>query len=106
VAAAASPRFIYRIARVSGELDGMAFAAGDTMQLHLADINLELGAGHLAFGHGLHRCIGAALSRLMIRKAVPALFTRYPDLCFAGSEPRYVANSQTIILSDLPCRLH
>lgn len=106
VAAAASPRFIYRIARVTGELDGMAFAPGDTMQLQLADINRDLGAGHLAFGHGLHRCIGAALSRLMIRKAVPALFARYPDLRFAGSEPRYAANSQTVILTELPCRLH
>ena len=105
VPAAASPRFIYRIARVSGELEGMAFAPGDTMQLQLADINQGLGAGHLAFGHGLHRCIGAALSRLMIRKAVPALFARYPDLRFIGQEPRYVANSQTVILSELPCRL-
>ena len=106
VPAAASPRFIYRIARANGELDGMAFAPGDTMRLQLADINQGLGAGHLAFGHGLHRCIGAALSRLMIRKAVPALFARYPGLHFAGGEARYVANSQTVILAELPCHLH
>lgn len=102
---AASPRFIYRIARVTGELEGMDFAPGDTMQLKLADINRDLGAGHLAFGHGLHRCIGAALSRIVIRRAIPALFARYPDLRLTGSGPLYADNSQTVILTDLPCRL-
>jgi cytochrome P450 len=106
VPAAASPRFIYRVARAEGEIDGVAFQPGDTMQLRLADINRDLGAGHLAFGHGLHRCIGAALSRLLIRKAVPALFARYPDLRFTGGQPRYVENSQTVILAELHCRLH
>ena len=106
VPAAASPRFIYRIARVAGEIDGMAFAPGDTMRLQLADINRDAGAGHLAFGHGLHRCIGAALSRILIRKAVPALFARYPALRFTGGDARYAENSQTVILSELPCRLH
>lgn len=106
VPAAASPRFIYRIARAGGEIGGVAFEPGDTMQLRLADINRDLGAGHLAFGHGLHRCIGAALSRILIRKAVPALFARYPELRFMGGEPRYAENSQTVILTGLPCRLH
>lgn len=105
VPAAASPRFIYRIARAAGEIDGVTFEPGDTMQLQLADINRNLGAGHLAFGHGLHRCVGAALSRILIRKAVPALFARYPDLRFTGGEPRYAENSQTVILTGLNCRL-
>lgn len=102
---AASPRFIYRIARAAGEIDGMAFAPGDTMRLQLAEINRGLGAGHLAFGHGLHRCIGAALSRLLIRKAAPALFSRYPDLQPVGPAPQYAPNSQTVILAGLRCRL-
>ncbi|MDP3079679.1 MAG: hypothetical protein Q8M90_02515 [Brevundimonas sp.] len=102
---AASPRFIYRIAQVAGEVDGMAFAPGDTMRLRLAAINRDLGTGHLAFGHGLHRCIGAALSRLLIRKALPALFARYPGLHLTTSTPHYADNSQTVILTELPCRL-
>jgi cytochrome P450 len=102
---AASPRFIYRIARVAGAFDGMAFAPGDTMRLQLAEINRGLGAGHLAFGHGLHRCIGAALSRLLVRKALPALFARHPDLRLSDPAPKYADNSQTVILTELPCRL-
>lgn len=102
---AASPRFIYRIAREDGEIGGIRFAAGDTMQLQLAAINRDLGAGHLAFGHGLHRCTGAALSRLVIRKALPALFARFPGICVADADPEYADNSQTVILTALPCRL-
>ena len=105
VPAAASPRFIYRQARTAGEIGGCPFAAGQTMQLHLAAINQGLGAGHLAFGHGLHRCPGAALSRALLRKAVPALFERFPRLALAGGGPCYEENSQTVILSAMACRL-
>ncbi|NEK56485.1 cytochrome P450 [Geodermatophilus sabuli] len=39
--------------------------------------------GHLAFGHGLHRCVGAELARLELRIVLPALFRRFPDLALA-----------------------
>jgi cytochrome P450 len=104
IPAGASPRFIYRVARVSGEIEGCRFAAGDTMQLVLAQINRGLGAAHLAFGHGLHRCIGAALSRTILRRAIPMLFERFPDIGLRGPPPPYAPNSQTVILTDLPCR--
>jgi cytochrome P450 len=38
---------------------------------------------HLAFGHGVHRCLGAPLGRLEARIALPALFDRFPDLQLA-----------------------
>jgi cytochrome P450 len=39
--------------------------------------------GHLTFGHGMHRCLGAPISRLMLNVIVPELFRRLPDLRLA-----------------------
>ncbi|MER6144901.1 cytochrome P450 [Streptomyces sparsogenes] len=38
---------------------------------------------HLAFGHGVHYCLGAPLGRLEAQIALPALFDRFPDLRLA-----------------------
>ncbi|MBT2385104.1 cytochrome P450 [Streptomyces sp. ISL-11] len=36
--------------------------------------------GHIAFGHGIHYCLGAPLARLEARIAVRSLLERFPDL--------------------------
>lgn len=41
-------------------------------------------AATLAFGHGLHRCVGAELARMELRTALVALARRFPDLSLAG----------------------
>jgi cytochrome P450 len=38
------------------------------------------GRPHLAFGYGLHRCIGAELARMELRAAYPALVRRFPGI--------------------------
>ena len=43
---------------------------------------------HLAFGHGLHRCLGAELGRLELRIALPALLGAFPDLAPAVAPGR------------------
>lgn len=42
---------------------------------------------HLAFGHGIHRCIGASLARTQLRIAIEELLTLTDDFILAG-EPR------------------
>ncbi|MCW2786156.1 MAG: cytochrome [Marmoricola sp.] len=39
---------------------------------------------HLAFGVGVHFCLGAPLARMELVESVQALFTTYPDLALAG----------------------
>ncbi|MFJ9220062.1 cytochrome P450 [Streptomyces sp. NPDC102383] len=38
---------------------------------------------HLAFGHGVHFCLGAPLARLEVATALSLLFTRFPDIQLA-----------------------
>jgi cytochrome P450 len=40
--------------------------------------------GHLAFGHGVHHCLGAPLARMEMRIAFPLLLRRFPGLKLAG----------------------
>ena len=64
-------------------------------------------AGHLAFGHGLHRCVGAELARIELRAAYPALVRRFPDMRLAGSaaDLSYRELSFVYGLEDLPVLL-
>ncbi|MFI9772827.1 cytochrome P450 [Streptomyces sp. NPDC052415] len=53
---------------------------------------------HLAFGHGIHFCLGAPLARLEARVALLALFARFPRLRLAADEtgrlpqPSFIGN--------------
>ncbi|MFE6869250.1 cytochrome P450 [Kitasatospora sp. NPDC057692] len=38
---------------------------------------------HMAFGHGPHHCIGAALARMELQESMTGLLTRFPDLHLA-----------------------
>ncbi|GHD33966.1 cytochrome P450 [Streptomyces violarus] len=62
---------------------------------------------HLAFGIGVHRCIGAPLARLEALTALPALFDRFPDLRLAtGDEDlRQVPSFIAFGWQEIPVRL-
>ncbi|MBB5909233.1 cytochrome P450 [Actinoalloteichus hymeniacidonis] len=64
--------------------------------------------GHLAFGHGIHFCLGAALARLEGEIAFGRLLARFPDLALAGDPAAPLRwRYSTIIhgLETLPVRL-
>ena len=61
----------------SGNRDPDFIAEPDTL-------DIRRGApGHLAFGHGVHHCLGAPLARMEMRIAFPALLRRFPKLALA-----------------------
>jgi cytochrome P450 len=60
---------------------------------------------HLAFGHGIHHCVGAPLARLEGRIALARLLTRFPHLELATTEPlEYRHNILVHGLRALPVR--
>ncbi len=42
---------------------------------------------HLAFGHGVHHCVGAPLTRMEAAIALPAPFDRFPGPRLDGTRP-------------------
>jgi cytochrome P450 len=63
--------------------DPAKFADPDTLDVHRS------ASGHLAFGHGIHQCIGQQLARIELRISYGALLHRIPTLRLA-MEPQDV----------------
>jgi cytochrome P450 len=59
---------------------------------------------HIAFGHGIHQCLGQNLARVEMQEAWPRLFRRLPDLRLAvdESELRFHDTHLTYGLDTLP----
>jgi cytochrome P450 len=90
------------------EIAGQRVAAGDTVALLLAganrdpkvftspgsfDITRDNARDHLAFGSGVHACLGAALARIEGAIALRELFESFPDLRLtAPPQPRGLVN--------------
>jgi cytochrome P450 RapN len=56
----------------------------DTVFEHAAEIDFARENNpHVAFGHGVHHCLGAPLARLELRMAVGTLVRRLPGLRLA-----------------------
>ncbi|MBF6128786.1 cytochrome P450 [Nocardia brasiliensis] len=61
-------------------------------------------SGHLAFGHGIHYCLGAGLARLAARIALTHLARRFPELRIAVAPDELRWRERILIrgLIDLP----
>jgi len=66
------------IGLTSADRDGTRYPEPDSF-----DIRRET-RGHVAFGHGIHHCLGAPLARLETKVALSSLLTRCPDLALDG----------------------
>nr|WSY56732.1 cytochrome P450 [Streptomyces sp. NBC_00886] len=94
-------QLMLRRARHDLDLAGRTIAEGQTVLLvcgaanrdpaafpdpHVLDFERP-GGRHMAFGHGPHFCLGAALARLEGTIVLEALLTRLPDLRLDGTAP-------------------
>ncbi|MFG1919660.1 cytochrome P450 [Micromonospora sp. NPDC048898] len=79
------------------EIDGQVIRAGDAVTVSLPAANRDperfddpdeldvtrRATGHMAFGYGIHQCLGQQLARSEMRIAYAALFRRFPALRLA-----------------------
>jgi cytochrome P450 len=91
---------IVQVALNSADRDEAAFPEPDRLDVARAP------RGHLAFGHGIHFCLGAPLARLEGRIAFATLLDRLPDLRLAVAPDQLRHRLNTIMrgLEELPVR--
>jgi cytochrome P450 len=111
----------FRCATEPVELGGVSIGRGDPVLVSLSGANrdparfgdpdqLDLGrdsSGHLAFGHGIHYCLGAPLARLEAGIAVSGLLARFGSISLAVPAASLRWRPSTLIhgLEALPVRL-
>ncbi|WP_405810152.1 cytochrome P450 [Streptomyces sp. NBC_00210] len=104
------------------ELDEVTIAKGEPILISFAgagrdpkvhgdtadrfDITRATRGDHLAFGHGVHYCLGAPLARLEAQIALPALFSRFPELSLAEPAERLARQESFISNGHLSLPVH
>jgi cytochrome P450 len=108
-----------RVALEDLEIDGRRIARGRFCVLILGAANrdpevfadpdrLDVGRTenrHLAFGQGIHFCLGAGLARLEGQVALAGLLRRFPDFAGDVTRPSWRASMTLRGLAALPVRL-
>ncbi|MER5849209.1 cytochrome P450 [Streptomyces sp. NPDC002012] len=111
-----------RFAREDIEIAGVLIPRGDMVLCSLSSANRDASyvmddgrfdphrntSGHLAFGYGIHRCIGAELARMELRSAYPALARRFPRMRLAVPPQDLAFRKLSIVygIESLPVHLH
>ena len=111
-----------RFAKQDMELFGQRIQKGDVLLASLSGANRDPAAAgvdpegfdpfrvptsaHLAFGHGIHRCIGAELAKMELRTVLPRLLRRFPDLALAKPEEELAFRRLSFVygVDELPVR--
>ena len=90
-----------KIALLSANHDGAQFADPDRL-----DVTREGNGAHLAFGHGIHYCLGAPLARLEGEITFGRLLARFPSIALAEpANPTYRNSILIRGLTSLPVTL-
>lgn len=108
-----------RVTTTATEVGGQALSAGQLVIPWLAAANRDparflepdrfhihrKNIGHLAFGHGIHFCIGAPLARLEARIALGILLNRYHDIALDPALIEFYNPWGVLAVKHLPVRV-
>jgi cytochrome P450 len=111
----------YRYTTQPLQLGHVLIPAGEFVMVSLASANRDCArfddadrvdvtrnsAGHLAFGYGIHYCVGAPLARMEGEIAIGKLLDRFPNLALAQEPEKLRWRPSTLMrgLAALPVRL-
>jgi cytochrome P450 len=111
----------FRHTTESVEIGGTTIPPGEVVLVALTSANRDLdhypaaddldlrrdAGGHLAFGFGLHHCLGAPLARLEGEVAFRTLLARFPDLALACAPDELTWRASMLMrgLTRLPVRI-
>ncbi|KAA5830678.1 cytochrome P450 [Saccharopolyspora hirsuta] len=101
---------VIRVALADVELHGETIRRGDLVTLSLSAANRDPAQfpdpdrldvsrstnGHVAFGHGVHHCLGAQLARTVLRIGFSGLARELPGLRLAGSPDQISIRDDTV----------
>ncbi|MGW0824801.1 cytochrome P450 family protein [Streptomyces sp. NPDC002845] len=108
----------FRYAAEPLSIGGVEISAGDSVMVGLTAADRDAGRypapdrfdirrdprGHLAFGHGIHYCLGAPLARLEGRVAIRTLLERCPALALDGPAGEWLPGMLMRGVRSLPVR--
>ncbi|WP_328353264.1 cytochrome P450 [Streptomyces sp. NBC_00445] len=108
----------FRYAAEPLELGGVRIDRGESVMIGLTAANRDASRypapdtfdirrdarGHVAFGHGIHFCLGAPLARLEARTAIRSLLDRAPDLALDGPPGEWLPGMLMRGMRSLPVR--
>ena len=115
-------RYMMRTVPADTTLGGVAIPAGATVLLfwaagnrdpnefaHPDEVDLErrVPRRHVAFGRGIHHCVGAPLARIEARNVLSVLLNRTSRISLdPDSQPQWVGSLLVRRHDELPVRLH
>ena len=50
------------------------------------DLTRDNAEKHLAFGHGVHKCLGSRIAKMQLRMAFERIFDRFPQIAWTGKQ--------------------
>lgn len=65
----------------AGNRDPDVFPDPDVFDMHRSNVHK-----HLAFGHGVHKCLGFRVAKMQLEIAFERIFDRFPDITWTGKQ--------------------